>query len=1016
MAEMVQSMARLMLRGTVKKATSATADEMSLLMGVRKFMKDELKTMQAFLVAAEAMKNKNMLLKVWAEQVRDLSYAIEDCLDEFMVHVGSQSLSRQLMKLKDRHRIAIQIRDLKSRVEEVSMRNTRYNLIKPEGPNTNDEVDSYMEDVCNHSASNVDEADLVGFAKPKEELIKLMDVHNDLGHAKVICVVGMGGLGKTTLARKTYESKEHVVNSFSSCAWITVSQSFAKKEMLKDMIRQLLGDESLKRCLSKLEGKTVQIEDLAEYLTEKLKDKRYFIVLDDLWTIDAWRWITSIAFPSSNIKGSRIIVTTRDLGLAKQCTSESLIYHLKPLQIDGARNLLLRKSRQTQRAIENDENTMTLVTKIVKKCGCLPLAILAIGGILATKQVAEWRHFYNQLPSELETNPTLEAMRRILTLSFNHLPSHLKSCFLYLSIFPEDFEIQRRRLVERWIAEGYVRANERVSIEDAGVSYFNELINRSLIQPSRVDTEGIIQSCRVHDIMLDVMLSISRDENFVYLARDNVTSSSGENYRHIAYHGDRCPNIGMDWSHVRSLTVLGQRPMEFPSLCSPNLKMLRTLDLEAVQFKVTQNDINSIGLLRHLKYVNIRQTNGYPSVYKLPGSIGKLQGLLTLDMQDTCIVTLPAEISRLHRLRSLRCSRKGFYSHFDLEDSKKCLAKILRLPMILTPLGEPDERADVVAELHMNFTSLRSKSKGVRVPRGIGNLKELQILEVVDIKRTGSKAVKELGELMQLKELSVVTQGASEKKCKILCRAIEKLSPLCSLNVDSSESQYTGGTLEWLHCISSPPPLLRTLELNGCLGEEIPDWFGNLTNLVNITLRGSNLKGVKTMEILGALPNLMFLRLYWQSCVAKKLVFKAGAFPSIRKLDIYELPVREIRFEKGAAPKMEMIEIWECNLWSGISGVNQLPRLKEISLGFFGRVVRLGLLQEELDKHPNHPVLRMPSGRGLHELRDDIYTETEGSSVEEEEAPESSLPEPEGEVTSRTVDSEDDLLYTYNSC
>ncbi|KAM0821283.1 hypothetical protein ACQ4PT_072366 [Festuca glaucescens] len=592
MAETVLSMARLMLRGAVKKATSAAADEMSLLMGVRKdiwFMKDELKTMQAFLVAAEAMKKKNMLLRVWAEQ------------------------------------IAIQIRDLKSRVEEVSMRNTRYNLIKPEGPNTNDEVDSYMEDVRNHSASNVDEADLVGFAKPKEELIKLMDVHSDHGHAKVICVVGMGGLGKTTLARKTYESKEHVVNSFSSCAWITVSQSFAKKEMLKDMIRQLLGDESLKRCLSKLEGKTVQIEDLAEYLTEKLKDKR--------------------------------------------------------------------------------------------------------------------------------------------------------------------------------------------------------------------------------------------DENFVYLARDNVTSSSGENYRHIAYHGDRCPNI-----------------------------------------------------------------------------------------------------------------------------------------------GEPDERADVVAELHMNFTSLRSKSKGVRVPRGIGNLKELQILEVVDIKRTGSKAVKELGELMQLKELSVVTQGASEKKCKILCRAIEKLSPLCSLNVDSSESQYTGGTLEWLHCISSPPPLLRTLELNGCLGEEITDWFGNLTNLVNITLRGSNLKGVKTMEILGALPNLMFLRLYWQSCVAKKLVFKAGAFPSIRKLDIYELPVREIRFEKGAAPKMEMIEIWECNLWSGISGVNQLPRLKEISLGFFGRVVRLGLLQEELDKHPNHPVLRMPSGRGLHELRDDIYTETEGSSVEEEEAPESSLPEPVGEVTSRTVD------------
>ncbi|VAH99310.1 unnamed protein product [Triticum turgidum subsp. durum] len=277
MAETVVSMARSMLGGAISKAASAAAAELSLVMGVQKdiwFIKDELKTMQAFLAAAEATKNRDMLLKVWAEQVRDLSYNIEDCLDEFMVHVRSQSLTKQLMKLKDRRRIAIQIRNLKARVEEVSSRNARYNLIKTEASTTSDKEVSYIEDVRNHSASNTDEAELVGFTKPREELIKLMEVNTRDGHAKVICVVGMGGLGKTTLARKTYESKDDILKNFSCFAWITVSQSFFKIEMLKDMIRQLLGGDSPKNLLKELEGKVVQVKDLAEYLNKEIKDKR----------------------------------------------------------------------------------------------------------------------------------------------------------------------------------------------------------------------------------------------------------------------------------------------------------------------------------------------------------------------------------------------------------------------------------------------------------------------------------------------------------------------------------------------------------------------------------------------------------------------------------------------------------------------------------------------------------------------------------------------------------------------
>nr|UBY06979.1 NBS-LRR disease resistance protein [Dasypyrum villosum] len=912
--------------------------------------------MQAFLVTAEAIKMKDILLKVWAKQVRDLSYNIEDCLGEFMVHVRSQSLSRRLMKLKDHHQIAMQIRDLKLRVEEVSIRNARYNLIKTEASNSIGEVDSYSEDVRNHAASNIDEAELVGFSKPKEELINLMDVSTEDGSPKVICVVGMGGLGKTTLARKTYESKEDIVQKFSCVAWITVSHSIFKLEMLKDMIVQLLEPESLDTYLKELKGKVVQVDDLSKYLMQELKDKRYFIVFDDLWTIDMWRWIKEFAFPIRNNKGSRIVVTTRDMGLAKECSLESHIYQLKPLQSVDATNLLLRKSRKRQEDMEKDEN---IVEKIVKKCGGLPLAILMVGGVLATKKVAEWSQFYNHLPLELETNPSLEAMRRMVTLSYNYLPSRLKSCFLYLSIFPEDFEIKRRYLVDRWIGEGFIIARGMVNIEDIGENYFIELINRSMIIPSRVNVEGTVKSCRVHDVMRDVMVSIARDENFVHLsADDNINSVAEDNFRHVSYHGRRCLKECIDWRHVRSLTMFGERPIEPPApLFSPSMRMLRALDLHGAQFGITQKDIKDIGLLRHLKYLNIGSAKAYSNIYRIPRSIVKLKGLQTLEIRMTDISTIPNEICNLQSLRSIRCRKTHWMLHHDLQPSMGCLMDRMYHHVITHNSHEKALKPNMPCSRHWSIY------KGVSVPRGISKLQELQTLEVVDIKRSDANAIQELGELVQLKKLGVVTKEATEQKCKLLCAAIEKFTSLCSLNVDAGQE----GSLKWLHSVSSPPPLMRSLKLVGRLGE-MPDWIGSLAHLVKIYLGHSRLEGSKTMELLGALPSLMLLGLRQNAYVGNSLVFGARAFPKLKELDIYYPDrVREVRFEEGTSHQLEKIQ-FRGGLGVEFIGIKHLPRVKEISLGLGARVVKLGVLQGEVEAHPNHPVLRLKEDWSVHNI------------------------------------------------
>lgn len=241
-----------------------------------------------------------------------------------------------------------------------------------------------------------------------------------------------------------------------------------------------------------------------------------------------------------------------------------------------------------------------------------------------------------------------------------------------------------------------------------------------------------------------------------------------------------------------------------------------------------------------------------------------------------------------------------------------CLTHSLCLPKIFTPFVDSEVRNKYIAELHMAYTSHWSESGCVKIPRGIGNLKKMQTLRDVDIKRTSREAIEELGKLSTLRKLRVNAQGATEKKCMALSRAIEKLSSLGSLRIKAEVVR----TDEWL-CNVSSPPFLRKLDLWGHIGDKV-DWFRNLKQLVKLRLHRSLLKEGTAVKILGELPNLLLLDLRAEAYVSEKLVFGQG-FSNLKELHVATLfDLKEIVFEQGVSPKMEMIVIKACRLESGL--------------------------------------------------------------------------------------------------
>ncbi|XP_044953824.1 disease resistance protein Pik-2-like [Hordeum vulgare subsp. vulgare] len=801
------------------------------------------------------------------------------------------------------------------------------------------------------------ESKLIGRETEKREIVKLV-TNVDSRQLEVISVWGMGGLGKTTLVRDVYQSQD-LSREFEKRACVTVLRPFDLDALLKDLATQF-GYNGVSEMDTKLAG------------------HKYLIVLDDLSSNAEWDIIIP-HFPAMETS-SRIIVTTRVKGIAIHCSRKhENVYELQSLGHSSALDLFTEKVfGKTTNFYEQYPELSEPANLILKKCSGLPLAIVTIGGFLSnqTKSSLEWRRLNERMSTELEMNPELGYIRTVLMRSYDGLPYHLKSCFLYMPIFPEDYKVGRGRLARRWSAEGYSRGVRGKSAEEIADGYFMELISRSMILPSQQSILGRngIGSCQVHDLIREIGVSKSMEENLVFTLEEGCSSNSQAMVRHLAissnWEGDKNEfESTVDMSRLRSITCFGKWKSFF---VFDKMRLLRVLDLEDTAGLYPHN-LKDIGKLLHLRYLSLR---GCGDISYLPDLLGNLRQLETLDVRDTWIVQLPKSIIKLRKLNYLRTSRKP--ANDDIEEVVGLPEEINNRPcelcviMGICCLGCC--AVQCIADIDLNSydicttfccygfpaVAMRLDLYGVLVPRGMRKLKNLHTLAVVNIGRQGKLILKDIEGLTQLRKLGVT--GVNKVNGQELCSAIVGLSRLESLSIRSEGEPGLCGCLDGDF---SFPETLQSLKLYGNLAK-LPEWIQGLKNLVTLKLRSSRItEHDAAIQILGNLSNLVFLHLLEKSLVGEevRLSFQKGMFPSLVVLELsmgYGTRLKSVKFEQKTTPRLEVLQFRQtAYIDSGfLSGLFSLASLKEVVLqhGYFGS--ELEYLRTELTKNPNLPVVK----------------------------------------------------------
>ncbi|XP_057749241.1 putative disease resistance protein At3g14460 isoform X2 [Arachis stenosperma] len=852
-------------------------------------LKLTLLSLHAFLDDAEEKQIKIASVKAWLDELTQVLFDADDLIDDIATEAlrrkvearYHQTVSSKVRKVFSSpfkwpyREINSKMQKLFERLEHFAER--AHNLPLEKGVSSN---------VWRATPTNsaVDDSAICGRDDERKNLREYLlseDVVTDGGSKiGVLAIVGMGGLGKTTLAKLLYNDAQ-VKEKFDVKAWASVSKDFDVVKLAKSLL------ESVTSAATTLDN----FDTLRAELQKKLSDKRFLLVLDDIWNARYVDWTNLMHIFNVGQMGSKIIVTTRHQNVV-DIVKAMWTCHLEPLANEDCWTLLSKHAFRAPKCTELSSNLEEIGRKIAQKCGGLPLAAVAVGSLLSTKLSTEqWSKVLNSNLWHL----TGEEVQPALLLSYHFLPASLKQCFAYCAIFPKNSELHKEKLVQLWMAQGfvYVSQNEK-SIEEVGGEYFDELVARSLIRRS-ADGEHF----EMHDLINDLATMVSspyckRHDNEMQLGNLNKI-------RYLSYDKNMFNHFGeLDSFHgLKGLRTLLALPFDDP--------YRRHYLANGVLHE----------LLLALKQLRVLSLSDYRNITVLPNSIGDLKHLRYLDLSCTPIERLPPAICKLYNLQTLLLSHCIHLTELPEEVGKLVNLRHLAIDYcrVLTKLPEEMGKLVNLRRLDIDGTDLQE------IPVEIARLENLQSLSgfIVSKQQHGVK----LAEMRKFPNL----QG---KLCISKLENVIDPSDACQAKL-KEKKQIEELSLEWSHSILEdshqvvlehlqPSTNLKKLTVKCYGGTCFPNWLGDSSfgNIVRLIIEACH--HCSSLPPLGRLHSLKELFI-WDMRSVKSIgsEFYGGNSPSFQPFPSLETLTFDLMAE------------WE--EWKMIDGITtEFPRLSHLSL------------------------------------------------------------------------------------
>lgn len=638
--------------------------ELILLRGAKKEVEklsSTLRSIEAVLNDAEKRQLKEEAVRDWIDKLKGISYDIDDVVDEWRTATVKEEIPGDehipfrrkvsscsyilspcicFSQVVFNREIAVKIRRLNGRLDVIAREK---NLHEFRTIQSIEEIDRPR------TTSIVDISEICGRDKDKDKLVGYLTSETVPGkrNLHMVCIVGMGGIGKTTLAQLVFNDKE-VQTCFEIRVWTCVSDPFDETRIAKAIIEAIEGRAP---NLTELETLLQRVRDLTE-------GKKFFLVLDDVWTEDFRKWEPLRDTLKYGAPGSRILITTRKEGVATMMGC-SCMHPLGELSEEDCW-WLFSQIAFSERDPEERRQLEDLGRVIAHKCNGLPLAAKTLGSLMRLKKTREeWHYILDSEIWKLE-----EAERGLfppLLLSYYDLPSAVRRCFSYCAVFPKDHKIAKNELIKLWMAQGFLSSRGCTEMELKGREYFDSLVTRSFFQDFEKDkVDGSIQRCKMHDIVHDFAQFLTKNECMILEVNgpEELTwDSDSRKARHSTLVVAATAPFPVSISNADKLRTLSIRHEDnkriayaLPELCR-RLTCLRALNLRN---SLIDEAPEELGKLVHLRYLNLSKTK----LVELPESVCSLSNLQTFNLTDCqCLQKLPQGIGKLIELRHLEIDR-----------------------------------------------------------------------------------------------------------------------------------------------------------------------------------------------------------------------------------------------------------------------------------------------------------------------------------------------------------------------